>query len=85
MYTTDEFLDKNRDNLPADLILLLKRSSFQFLANLFLNSDHHELHIQTEQQQTAKGSSIKKKPTVSSIFKVILLKCNYLPFHSNSK
>ncbi|CAO3694231.1 unnamed protein product [Umbelopsis ramanniana] len=70
-YESEGFLDKNKDTVPDEHLVLLQSSKFEFLVDV-LNASHTGDHASTG-ETNHKRMSVIKKPTLGSIFKQSLI------------
>jgi myosin-5 len=70
-YESEGFLDKNKDTVPDEHLVLLQSSKFDFLVDV-LNASHAGEHAPSG-ETNHKRMSVIKKPTLGSIFKQSLI------------
>ncbi|KAG2181223.1 hypothetical protein INT43_008806 [Umbelopsis isabellina] len=70
-YESEGFLDKNKDTVPDEHLVLLQSSNFDFLVDI-LSVGHGDDHAQPG-ETNHKRMSMVKKPTLGSIFKHSLI------------
>mmetsp|Transcript_3782 Transcript_3782/g.4756 ORF Transcript_3782/g.4756 Transcript_3782/m.4756 type:complete len:1711 (+) Transcript_3782:132-5264(+) len=68
-YCSDQFLDKNKDQLSTDIITVLGSSSNEWVSKLFRADIKYAEHFQDSSSTPEKAGAKKKKYSVSSEFK----------------